>query len=362
MIKICYIINSLKPCGPVNVLYSMIHGIDKNKYNVTVLTLIDENECDIVDMFKKEKISIIELNYRKNPFTLLKYKSISKIIDKHNFDIIHIHGHVTAFLTHKTKAKKVITIHNKLLEDFKGTYGKILGYIITKIYLRIISKFDKVVCCSESSYNKCKSSIKECTFVRNGIFIDDEIFQNKEAIRDKMRKHLNIPKDAIVYIYAGNFNDNKNVICMLDFFSKTLKENEYLITLGIGPLYDHALEYSSENIIQCGFKKNVLDYMLSSDIYVSFSKTEGFPISLIEALYCDLKLLISDIDSHNECIKIDSKYNIGLVFNNDDFDDFVEKKEKIIENLSNKESHSFQQKHLTCYRMMKEYQKIYDEL
>ena len=42
--KICYVINSVKRCGPVNILVSMIRGINHKKFDVTIVTLLNYND------------------------------------------------------------------------------------------------------------------------------------------------------------------------------------------------------------------------------------------------------------------------------------------------------------------------------
>ena len=39
MINICYMISHLENCGPVNILYGIIKNLDKNFFNVIIITL-----------------------------------------------------------------------------------------------------------------------------------------------------------------------------------------------------------------------------------------------------------------------------------------------------------------------------------
>ena len=170
---------------------------------------------------------------------------------------------------------------------------------------------------------------------------------------------MGIPLDAKVFIYAGNYIKLKNVLLMLDYFNKNLSDNEYLISLGTGKLFEKAKKYNSSHIIQLGFKDNIMDYMDASDIYVSFSSSEGFPVSVIEALHSNLALLLSDIDSHLEFFKIDSEYYIGESFNLNSFSSI---KKDVIKNLYKVNSYNFQKKYLSGKSMMDKYEKNYEEL
>lgn len=351
--KICYVINSVKRCGPVNILISMIKGINLKKFDVTLVTLLNDNDIIFLEELKKMNIEIINFNYPKTIFTMLKKNEISSKLDSMDFDIIHVHGHITAMLVDNVETKKIITVHNKMYEDFKNSYGGVIGLIITKRYIQSLKKFDKVICCSESSFNICKKYIKDISYVRNGMYIEKK--NDKSEIRKRIRRQLNIPSDAVVYIYAGNYSKIKNVLKMLSFFESNLKENEYLICLGKGELFEKAKIYNSKHIIQLGFVENVIDYMISSDIYTSFSITEGLPVSIIEALNVGLLLLVSNIDSHSEIINIDKSLYVGETFDNNNF---VEKKELVSHSKKN-DSTNMQSKYLSENSMMREYEKYY---
>lgn len=359
-IKLCYIINSFKNCGPCNIVLSMIRGIDREKFDVSLINLLDDNDEEYIKILNDLDVKVINLNFSKGFKTLLKGSEISNIINKYDFDIIHVHGHITAMLTKNVSAYKVLTVHNKLYEDFKNSYGPIKGLIINWLYINAMKKFDKVVACSKSSYLKCKKNIKDCTYINNGIWFKNVDKKEISNIRTKIRNELDIPKDARVYIFAGKYSNIKNVETMLNFFSKSLNEDEYLISLGDGALYSKCQVFSSKKIKQLGFKNNVQEYMMASDVYVSFSYTEGFPVSIIEALHYGLTLLLSDIDSHVDIINMNKNYYIGEYFENDNFESFMYKK-NLIENSKPNDSKKFQNSYLSADTMMREYQKVYFE-
>lgn len=351
--SICYVVNSIKRCGPVNILISMIKGINMEKFDVSLITLLDDNDKLFLNQLSNLGINIMCFDYPKSPRTFLKKKEIVKKINLMSFDVIHVHGHITAMLVDEVKIKKVITVHNKLYEDFKNSYGVILGFIINALYIYSLKKFDKIICCSKSSFDKCKNKLSNVTYIRNGMYIDKR--KNNLKIRNKIRKDLNIPDDAIVYIYVGNYTKLKRVLKMLKTFKKNLSSNEYLICLGNGKLFEKAKKYSSDKIIQLGFVENVMDYMYASDIYTSFSSTEGLPVSIIEALSCNLLLLLSDIDSHKEIVDIDKKLYVGEIFN---LKNFLVQKEKVA-NSERNDSSLLQEKYLSSKSMMGLYEKEY---
>lgn len=361
-IRILYTINYITNGGPSRVLLNIVNNLDKNKYDISILTIIDKNDKKIVSDLKKEGINIIEFKLKKSLKSLFKnYRNIQKKIINISPDIIHTHGIVTTTIVGSSKinAYKITTIHNNIYEDYSYTYGKLKGKIFANIHLHVLKKFDQVVCCSKTSYEIIKHKFKNIDYIRNGIECNYD-FKN-EVVRKQIRKDLKIPIENIVYIYVGQLNKRKRVIELVNLFNKSLKENENLIIVGTGPFIDDIKKIACDKIKIVGFKNNVYDYFCAADIYTSNSSSEGFSISIIEALSSGLLLLLSDIPSHIECFEIDHNYYLGEFYGTNDFDS---KKNLLISKFNRNEKESvyeFQKKYLASVIMTLEYEKYYKE-
>lgn len=357
MKRILYTINFLTNGGPTRVLENIINELDEKNYEIYILTIIDENDNNIIKKYKKKGINIISFPYSKKLTNVLKHKNdIYATIDGINPDIIHTHGIVTTLLVayYKNKVKKVTTIHNNIFEDYKFTYGKIKGIIYSFLHIFLLRKFDDVICCSKTSYDILKKYVKHSKYIRNGININ---YVSKLS-RSDIRNQLNISDDAIVFVYGGVINNRKRVCELVKMFNNSLGDNEYLLIIGDGELREEAQNISNSSHIKfLGFKKNIIDYFRASDVYVSNSSSEGFSISVIEALESNLLLLLSDIPSHRECFEIDDNFYIGEVFNDSNFND---KKEKVVEKINEDVNvYQFKEKYLSSKSMANEYKKYY---
>lgn len=361
-IKILYTINYITNGGPSRVLINTINNLDKDNYEVIVLTLIDQNDQDIINELKAKRIKVIEYKMTKSIKSLFKlYRIIRKKIIDINADIIHTHGIVTSLIvaSNKIKSYKITTIHNNIFEDYFYTYGKFKGRLIAIIHLGRLKKFSQIICCSKTSYEIIKNKFKNITFIRNGI--DSNYSKKKNEIRKKIRKELNIPNDNIVYIYVGVLTNRKKILELVKMFNDKLDYNESLIIVGDGPLINDIKKIADDKIKIVGFKSNALDYFVSADVYTSNSSSEGFSISLIEALEAGLLLFVSDIPSHRECFEIDSNYYIGEYFN---ANNFKEKKLLLKDNyskISKARICEFQNRYLSAKAMTKEYEKYYEK-
>jgi len=350
MINLLYVINFLNNGGPSNVLKNLAFSLDQKKYQITVLTLVNENDRGIVKEFQKRNIKIVPLDYNKSLKTISKNKnSIIKKINSLHADIIHTHGIVgTILVANKNiKGKKITTVHNALYDDYKYTYGKLKGALLTKLHLKALKRFDKTIFCSESSYSLYKSKIKNSTFIRNEITPKAPM---KNA-RTKIRRELNLKNTDIVFVYGGVLNERKGSCELAELFSKHHKPNEYLLLVGDGPAAENIKSLNDNHLILTGFKDNLTDYFAASDVYISNSHAEGLSVSIIEALSLGLPLFLRDIPSHRECIDLGSNY-LGETFTPETF---AEKLETLRKNYQ-----SVKPFKVTAKSMAKQYAELYE--
>ena len=359
MKTILFTINYYHRGGPSRVIYNIIKSMDKSKYKIKLLTLMNLNDEEYTDKLRKMGVEVIELNYNKNLITLIKNRN--NILSKYNeinADIIHAHGLVTTMLisSSKIKAKKIVTVHNNMYEDYYATYGKLKGFFYIYFHLRALRNIDKIICCSKSVYESLKGKFTNSTYIRNGIDPD------KPNENCDIRKELNIPQNAIVYTYCGSLTKRKRILDLVKMFSNSINDDEYFLIVGARGMLDEIKKYENNHIKVLGFRNNVMDFYKASDVYVSYSSSEGFSISIIEALSQGLLLLVSDIPSHNECFDIDNNYYLGEYFNEESFE---EKKIVIRNKLLNNRKEAiigFQNKYLSSNAMAKEYEKYYDNI
>ena len=363
MKKIIYLISSLKSNGPNRVLLSMIDGIDKSIYEIYVVSFLNNNDLNFVNEIesKVKKVYLINFNSKVEIITKGR-RRIQSIVDSINPDVIHSHGILPDIVNSKikTSAKTIATIHNNMFEDYIYSFGKLRGKLFGKWHLHYLKKINKCVCCSKSVYDVLSRVLYNISYVQNSVFKFEDI-ANYYDKRKNIREKYSIPESAVVFIYAGVLSEGKNVKDLVLKFNKYLNENEYLLILGIGPLGDEIKSLkNNSNIIFCGFNKNVCDFYCASDVYCSFSLSEGFSISILEALEYNNLLLLDDIPSHREIFEIGKRYYLGEIFNNFNF---KQRKEFVVHALVDfKSSREILIEHLNCINMMKKYEKIYEEV
>ena len=305
----------------------------KNKYNIQTISF-------------KSNIEINDNSFINSDGSLRFFaRSLNKKIKKQNFNVIHFHsvhcGIIFLFVEilnfrFKNFRKSVFTIHNS-----KENYS-----LRNLIFFYVISFFvKKLVFCSKSSYYSFPLWIRN----REKSFV----IQNGISIKTKYNKNRNID-----FIYVGRLISLKNIELILNIFKK-FKGNCHII--GDGPLKDIVLDTSEKynNIHFHGkvSRENVYKYLSNSKYFISLSKTEGLPITLLESIILGCMPIVSKIDPHKEILGQDFNYvdiNTGFesldhIIPLDKFELTSSKRKSIIERFSSE-------------KMLENYHNLYKEL
>lgn len=353
MIKIAYVINYIVKNGPSAVVLSLIDNLNKNDYDISLITLFPGNDPDVIFKLQKKHIKVYECTKLSRAGCILgQADEFQKLIERENFDIVHTHGFVPDILSSRLKhsARRITTIHNNMYEDYLNSYGYLKSRVFIALHLAALRKLDLCVCCSESVYHVMKGKIGNSTYIRNGI-------EPANAMQAFTRKSLGIPQNARVFLYAGTLNEGKNIVWLIKKFVQSHNDDEFLLVLGKGECEAECKTNADDHVRMLGFRLNPTAYMAISDIYVSASKSEGFSLSVLEALSCGLGVLLSDIPSHREIIDMPKEVYIGERFSNSNFDEKLNQFREI--DLDRKAIATFQRKQLSAAKMTAQYDDCY---
>lgn len=184
-------------------------------------------------------------------------------------------------------------------------YGRIKMLIRETIRKMVLSKFDgfwfagnlakkfDLVYCSESSH---------FIFVPN--LIDSKKFSSVNEYtsqeREQLRSKYNIPLDKRVFLLPARLSKVKGIIEFLDIFKDVRnRENVIIVIAGDGELEVEINRYINENclgVVLLGYKpeKEMLDLYAIADLLLMPSLSDPNPLTIIEACWCKLPLLVSE--------------------------------------------------------------------
>jgi glycosyltransferase involved in cell wall biosynthesis len=141
------------------------------------------------------------------------------------------------------------------------------------------------------------------TVIRNALPFD----QIEDAERADPET-FGLPSSAPLILYAGRFEDQKNIEMLVAGVARALSESDAIALLcGKGPLREGAArEFErqglSDRVRLPGFVPNIWSWLKRAELMVSVSHFEGMPNTVMEAMACRCALVVSDISMHREIL------------------------------------------------------------
>ena len=133
----------------------------------------------------------------------------------------------------------------------------------------------------------------------------------------ELSNHLSILPRPIS-LHVGSLIPRKNCQFLIDSFAN-YRFPGTLIILGNGSQLQDLIKKNIPNILFLGNVCNVQDYLHLSDIFVSTSRSEGLPNSVLEAGVSGLPMVLSNISPHAEISELVQHSSVHLYNNGSDF-------------------------------------------
>ena len=202
----------------------------------------------------------------------------------------------------------------------KGTFAE---KQMNKLHQYVVENVDKVVSISEIG---AKNFVQEFPQIKDKVVaivngIEDISDEQKQWVKEMKAKDY---KHKYRLVSSGSINGRKGQWIIVHAMAKLTPDQLKDISLtlvGDGPerqeLETFVKEHNlSDNVYFTGAVNNdkVFDYLISSNIYVLMSSSEGLPISIIEALRCGLPVIATNVAGIPETV-ID--HINGLLVNRD---------------------------------------------
>ncbi|EPS3610572.1 glycosyltransferase family 4 protein [Vibrio cholerae] len=346
--------------GPVNVVKYLTEVCNSGDINYTVLCLRKKSDF----IFPNCKTVFIP----DNICSFFKIFWILSFLKSNNFNVCHSHGFFPDLYSFISKVinygclKSISTVHNYPDLDYSMEYGRLSGAILCRLHFFILKRLDLVIACSRSvSENLHRFSIKS-KVVRNGVYISTT--QNVQYPQSNAKlndcHHVDMRKNLLFLgrlIKRKNFADVAKVFINAD---DEFHEKFKLTVCGDGPELEY---YSSKfkdypNVSFLGHVDDPSDILFASDLLISTSIAEGFPLSVLEAIQAGKKALLSDIKPHLEL-----KEYLGQVIQCYRLGDSKDLYDKIMNEESCQVIDASRAIYLaSATRMLSEYEEFYREL
>ncbi len=291
--------------GAQNMMLNLLKGLDKNKYEIYVLS---KPGGPLVEEVKKNNFHYIPVNsLRRNLsfWDVIAFISMIRIFRKYRFDIVHTHSSKTGFLGRIagrfTRVPKIIhTVHGFPFHPYQNQIVYNFYFLLEKFAAKFCDKMVFV----NNSYREfaLRKRFKQTEKLQT-------IFNGIEIIDKKNITPVIIGNNSFTIGCVSRFEKVKNIEKTLKAAIRVcLTDNEIkFIFVGDGKLLSKSKEIVNKanmkkRIIFTGWQTNILEWLTSFDALLSYSKYEGLSISILEAMSVGLPIIASDINGNNELI------------------------------------------------------------
>ena len=277
--------------GMTSVIINYIKVMNKDGFKIDVLVndyILDENRKKIEELGCSIYLC---KSKKKHPFKYAKY--VKNLLNKNNYDIIHVHGNSSIMAMELCIAKKC-DVPVRIAHSHNTTCSHMILHKL--LYKSFIDACNYRFACGVEA-GKWLYPNRDFKVINNGIDVNK--FEFNKDIREEYRKKLNIKKEKLI-VHVGNFNEQKNHSFLIDIFNEILKidSNYKLLLIGEGILANEIKKKTNElgieeNVIFLGISNEVNNYYRAADCVVFPSLFEGLPLTLIEAQASGLPCFVS---------------------------------------------------------------------
>ena len=258
-----------------------------------------------------------DIKFTKNPLSpdnIRTVRFLKKLISENDYDIIYSNSTLAgaaarlAVMQSKKKPYFIHISHGYMFGEKSSLKSKI--YLLAEQFTKNVTD-SLIVMNREDEFLAEKYHLGKEIYYTYGMGLVKENFPEISGEqRHEMRQKLNISDNEKMLLCVGEFSERKNQTAVINAFEMLLKKhkNIKLIFAGDGNTLEscrqlvHALELDT-NVRFWGHVKEISSLYRCSDMLVTASKMEGLPFNVMEALYCGIPVIATDIKGHNDLIQ-----------------------------------------------------------
>lgn len=343
-IKVLFMIHTLQIGGAERVFVNFINNMNKEKYDITVMTVVntgafrrelteDVKYESIIDLnfFKKNKVPSKKSGNLLNGTSILK-SVLSKIYqffwrhidceriykkrvnDKYDVEIAFLEGISAKIIANSTnkKSKKIAWIHVDLLNERKTEKFFKNHHEEKEVY----NSFDKIVCVSNDVR---KQFIRKFDYSPDKVIVRYNPIDESKILELSKETNLVCDKNHFTLCAIGRLSTQKAFDRIINCTYK-LKQEGFIFDvwiIGVGAeearLKKLADDYNLD-IKFLGYQENPYKYILQADLIVCSSIAEGFSSVISEAVILEKPIVTTECSGMKEILGENSEY--GLICEN----------------------------------------------
>lgn len=284
--KICHVISNLSVGGAEKQFVNTLNGLlDED----TTAILLSPSPRDNLESSLNKRVKIVRFNVKALffPFHVLK---LALFLKKEKFDVVHSHMYwpsMYAVIAARLAGTQLIVTSDHGIEPFRTN---LMGYLDGQI----INRYENLRICVSEDIKKARNkfinvhkaiTLPNCTNVTDNHKIE---YANQNGI--------------LSLVLIGRLIPEKGISVAIDAIELILKSKlkVHLKIIGSGPLHSNLEELIHKKglmdyITLLGSRTDIKEQLLSSDIFIMPSLTEGQPLALLEAMSMAMPIVATSV-------------------------------------------------------------------
>lgn len=317
-IKVLRVISRMNIGGPSIHVHILNKGLNPEIFDSKlVIGSISSHEGDMKYLFENQKKKPIvvaelqrEINLRKD---LKAFLNIYSILEREKPDIVHTHtakaGSISRFavLLHRMKNKRPIKVfHTFHGHIFEGYFIKFNEYLFINIERFLAKLSHRIIAISQTQKKELSFKYRiappeKIETIELGFDLTPFFACNNKI--GELRSSLNISKDTYLIGIIGRLVPIKNHLMFFMAAKKLLDKRPgdkiKFLVVGDGELRRELEMFCSKNgfrqqIVFCGWQKDVTRVYADLDVLALTSLNEGTPVSIIESMAAGVPVISTD--------------------------------------------------------------------
>ena len=257
------------------------------------------------------------VKFTKNPFSpdnLHTVRLLKRIMSENEYDIVCSNSTLAgasarlAVMGLRKRPYYVHISHGYMFGEKSGLQSKI--YLLAEKLTRNVT--DSLVVMNKEDFSLAEKYKlgKKLYFIYGMGLVGERFPEISDKKRNEIRKSMGISESDKMLLCVGEFSKRKNQTAVIQALERLLKKhkNIKLVLAGDGDMLETCRKISQSleidrNICFFFFFFEISYLYRCSDVLVTASKMEGLPFNVMEALYCRVPVVATDIKGHSDLIE-----------------------------------------------------------
>jgi glycosyltransferase involved in cell wall biosynthesis len=303
MIRVLEVLATLKRAGAERVAVLLACGLDRNRFETTVISLYDAFPGGFDSLLGVAGVPVRHLGKRRG-FDPRMYHRLYAVFREFRPTIVHTHSYVlryvfpAAALARRTRI--VHTVHNVAAREVEP-FGRALHRVAFRRGVVPVAVADEVARSFREEYGFAPAAT-----IPNGIDLPD--FPRCEA-REGWRSRYGFSPRAVLLVSVARLDPQKNPLLLIEAFAQASRGHAdcHLLLAGTGSLAQAAQQAAerlgiSGRVHFLGVREDIPALLAASDVFVLASDWEGNPMSVMEAMGAGLPIVATAVGGVPEVV------------------------------------------------------------